>query len=517
MLDRRHGHHHRDNIKYGYFTLLASVLYIALVWGLKAIYNHRWRKQARPGRRGPLAAIALAPLLVHLVLWLALFLILLFVGIHDFSRHYSALLKRMGRVSFCLIPLDVILAFRPSIYGNASYLEQIPLHKWLLRLIIAGSSVHGMGYLIKWLVEKRFWHQVLRWANFAGVIPMIFALVLVFVSSRPIRTRVYGFFYIWHNLSVLAFVAFIIPHARPGVLDVAIFTLAVLAVQAYLKLSNTHDLPKLSIVDKDELLLRVLKLARPSSYPTEWSAGSHLRLSYRRSLVKFWLLPSHPYTVASLPPDNSITLIVKKTFRFQVYSSLEYTISTPYMSLPPPFFRSAENIHIICGGSGISMGIPLLRYFAMNSSVVCNMTWCIRNRNDAYVLDELTMPNKPVSVYVTGSGSTTLFSADGILEQQHGLLDENESFELHSLNSDNSDDHEDPNPFSDHNASDRKRPGVTFHRGRPKLDEICRPFNDTDDTANKWLIVCGPPSLIQDVKNWGSVHKVHVFSELYDM
>lgn len=514
MLEPRHGHghhNHRANVKYGYYTLLASIAYIGVIATCRYIYAYRWQKQGRPGTRGVWRAIVHTPFWVHLLLWFAIYLVLLFVGLLNFPKYYAGFLKRTGRVAYCLVPLDVILAFRPALFGGSGYLEHIPFHKWLLRIILFGTTIHGLGFFVKWLIEHRFWDRFFDIYNVLGEIPTFLAVLLAVVLARPIRAKVYGFFYIWHNATVVSFATMIIVHARPGVTDIAILTIVLCGVQVYLRVSRTYRLPKITIVDKDQLALRVLKLTKPTHYPAEWSAGSHLRLTTKMASFTYWLLPSHPYTIALLPLDDSVVLVVKKTFRFQVFSSVDYTITLPYMSLPPPFFKTAENVHILCGGSGISMGVPLYRYFSTNSSVVANLTWCISNKEDDYVLDELTVP-KAMDIYVTGSQSSTLFVNNGETEQ-YGLLDEADNFELQSLSSDES---EDPNPFADTNAV-RKKPGVSYHKGRPIFDEIFRPFGETDDAANKWLIVCGPPGMIQDAKKWGRQHKVQVFSELYEM
>lgn len=505
-----HGHgNHFANLKYGYIIVGISVAYMLYISVARYLYLRKWTKQGKTPT-GAIKAAAFGSLWVHVLVWTFLLLLLLFINIANLKTSWIIVIKRLGRVGYCLVPLDAVLALRPAFLGpHALYLEHLGLHKWLSRVILAATTAHGIGYYVKWLMESRFWNRSMAWRNFLGVVPFWMSILLLAVSLRPVRRKIYAFFYIWHNVTVFAFTAFMLWHARPGVTDVLVFSFCLYGLQVFLRIKYTHRLEKLTIVDPEESQLRLVKLQKPATYPVDWIPGSHLRMSWRLTSWRYWVWPTHPYSICSLPGDQTVDLVIKKGFRFEMFLSLEYSISTPYCLVPPPFYQTAENVHVICGGSGISLGVPIYRYLKQNSSVTSKMTWCVRNSNDVFVLPELSVLS-PVDVYLTKSENTLFVNNN--TEEDHGLLNENgKDMELESLDNDSGE----QSPL----ASDDKAPqkAVNFQKGRPIFDEIFNHFAETEEPGNKWIVVCGPTPLIESVKKWGKLNNVQVFEELYDM
>ncbi|PSK40499.1 hypothetical protein C7M61_000144 [Candidozyma pseudohaemuli] len=492
-----HGHgNHFANVKYGHIIFGISVAYALYVSVARYLYLRKWNNQAK-APTGLVKSAAYGNLWVSVVFWTFLILFLSFINVENLATMWVIVIKRLGRVGYCLVPLDAVLALRPACLGpHALYLEHLALHKWLSRVIVVATTAHGIGYWVKWIIELRFWAQNVRYQNFLGVVPFLMSVLLLAVSIRPARRKIYAFFYIWHNATVFAFTFFMLWHARPGVTDVLIFSFCIYGLQVFLRIKFTHRLEKMTIVDPEDSQLRLVKLQKPPNYPAEWIPGSHLRMSWKITNWKYWVYPTHPYSIGSLPGDATIDLVIKKGFRFEMFSSLEYSISLPYCSVPPPLYQTADNVHVICGGSGISLGVPIYRYLKQNSSVITNMTWCVRNDNDVFVLPS-TMD--PIDVYVT-KAETTLF-VNNNQEEDHGLLNKDVELEL----------------LDGSGTSSPPELAVNFKKGRPIFDEIFAHFGDTAEPDNKWIVVCGPSALIEAVKKWGKVNHVHVFEELYDM
>lgn len=485
----RHGPNHTRNIKYGYVIFGISVAYAVSFAVVRLLETRQWIRSGKPAPSG-WARVAHLPLWVHMALWVLIVVALTFTHVSPIFENASVVIKRLGRLAFCLVPLDLVLALRPSVLG-ASYVELLGLHKWLLRLIIVASAVHGTAFLVKWAVEGTL-GKVLTWANFAGVIVASTLVSLLVVSLRPLRRRFYAWFYVWHNLSVALFVVLMYWHARPGVDDFIALAVLLAAVQIVLRVALSHAVPAVSIVDKDLASLRLLRLEKPPLYPV-WAPGSHLRLGPALSNWRAWVFPAHPYTICLALELLTLDLVVKKGYRFEVMLSLRYRVSGPFASLPPPWFSTATNVQILCGGSGISLGISLLRYFDHKSTTLASLHWCVSNANDTFVLAELGLEEE-VQVYVTG-GTSAGFSEEAD-DPSTGLLEED--IELESLD-----------PFADPHKPAR------IHRGRPNLGEIFSALSETEDVANKLLVVCGPESLVRDVKAWGGSHGIAVFSEVY--
>lgn len=499
-IQKRHaGHHHTINVKYGYIIFGVSLLYAVLFILSKQIFIRQWGSQNRPNTKSVWHKYTNSPTWIHVTIWTIIYLGLTFFNVKELGENYAVVIKRVGRLAYALVPLDILLVIRPALLGG-SYLEYISLHKWILRLILLFSVAHGVGFFVKWLVQGAFWSKTLKWANFLGVVVAGVSVVLAAISIRPIRQKVYAAFYVVHNITVFTFLVLITFHARPGIGDFAILILAMLLFQAYQR-AKVYAAPKISIIDIDSSLLRILRISKPENYGL-WLPGSHIRLGYPRTNFRFWLFPAHPYTLTSLPEDSSLDLVVKKGFRFQVFSSLDYTISSPFEALPAPFFSSAETVSILCGGSGISLGIPIYRYLKQNSTRV-SLFWCVSNKNDVYILNEFNLTSR-IDVYVTGSQDTLFVSETE--NEDNGLL--HEQFELETLNSED--------PFGDNHEIPFKSE-IVFHTGRPNLDEILSSFSETHNQDNKWAIACGPQSLVDDVRKYSKENDVQLFTELYDM
>lgn len=493
---RHEGHHHTlVHVKYGYIVFGVSLVYAALLTAGSSMYVRQWDARGKPHPTLVWGRLRnTTPLWVHVVVWLVAVAALAAANGTALATDYVAVARRLGRLGFCLVPLSILLALRPPILGT-SYLEYVALHKWLLRVIFAATAVHGVGYWIKWLREGMFWAKNLSLFNLLGVVAALALAVLAVVSARPLRHRFYRTFYVVHNVTVVLYIVLIAWHARPGAGDFVALSVLMVVWQVVQRIRRVHRVAQVDIIDHDRALLRLLRIARPVNYPVEWSPGSHLRLGYPLRDVRSYIVPLHPYTICLLPMDKTIDLVVKKGRTFEVFLSLQYAVSQPFASLPPPFFSTAENVVVLCGGSGVSLGCPIYRHL-QTAGVRSKMVWCVANKDDVYVLDEVNVAN--VEVYVT----RTL--AVEPTEEDEGLLRDVELQNLDELGDD---------PFAD----PERESAVSFHTGRPSLDSIFAQFGETDEQLNKWIVVCGPSLMIKDAQRWGKQHLVQVFSEYYDM
>lgn len=493
---KRHGAHHNDNIKYGYIIFCVSVLYAVTLAIANYMFFKRWTSSGEIPHRSIWAKIrSTEKWMLNLLLWIIIVLILAFWKVHNPIEHFLVIVKRLGRLAFCLVPIDVLLVIRPSLITN-SYLELITLHKWFLRLIIAMSALHGFGFLVKWIIEGTFWSKTTSLYNFLGVGLLALALGLVIISLQPIRKRFYAIFYLWHNVVVFLFIVPMFWHARPGVSDFILLISFMLAFQIIQKISSVYKIGTISIIDDTSSSLQVLRIQKPSNYPVTWCAGAHIRLSNPMTDIKFWVFPSHPYTIASLLEDRTMDLVVRKGLRFQVSPSINYSVSKPTDSLSYQFYETAQEVVILCGGSGISLGASVFRELLIRSSFNVRLVWCITCEEDVFVLKQLGISNQ-AEIYVTRSRNVD--------EQEDSLLQNDLLLELQTLN-----------PISaDSSAKENsKHKKEKFNFGRPNLDEIFSHLVSSGPNFNNWIVACGPQTMIKEAKLWGH-NKVLVFSEYY--
>ncbi len=517
-LVKRHGHLHKVNIKYGYVIIGLSVLYI--VYRELAILYHKraWERSRRSTARLGLVDIPIAYYAV------VLFLICLIVEFFNPNpEHLNVHIKRFGRISYALTPLSIFLSLRPCPFHLDSYLNTLKLHIWTSRVIVLFALAHGVGYFIKWGTAE--FYNTFRVLNLLGVIVFILCAVLAVVNWSPIRRTIYKYFYLIHNVTVYLLIFAIILHARPGVFPIALIDVVLIAYQQITLFRSIHTIVIDSVVEHDGSDLKIVHIPR-NLLPDFITGGSHCRLAPGLRSSAFWFGPSHPYTITGQcdSSDTNMSLIVKQV-RFRIIPGGTYTIQ-PYFksSLPETFFSTAENINIVCGGSGISFGIPVFQYFKKklaigDADLKLKLVWIIPKDEDLYILKELKITG--IEVFVTrGSAGENQqggpSSEDPSLEPANGstrmVPNSSSDLELQSLDST-----EVGITASRRNKHQDDR-NIVHHVGRPDLESILRSnLTGTIDYANKWIVACGPKALVSNCEKISEREKCRFFSEEYAM
>ncbi|KAI5964774.1 AIM14 [Candida pseudojiufengensis] len=518
-IEPRHGDHHFINIKYGYYTLAFSALLIVYLSFTKYIYIQQWK------RKGYLSKILRnlqhPSTWIILLIWIIICCSMSQIGIHHFSEEYITICKRLGRIGYSLIPLNIYLILRvqnSSSLNIGYYLQNLNLHKWISRLIFFLCLLHAIGFTFKWIKGKTISKFFGIW-NFLGLIVLIPFIVLIFVSIRIMGRKNYTLFYVIHNVTAWLMVLLITLHARPGVLPIAGINIILLIYQLYLRFLGGYKIDSIKIMDTPNSTLQIIRVALPINFPV-WSPGSHIRLNYPVSSFKSWIGPTHPFTIASIYEDNhqSFDLIIKKTQTFYINSHLSYYLTGPYLALPQPFFNTSEIVNIICGGSGISFGLPILQYFKINSpNTIINLIWCVKNERDLFIVEKLNLSDVQIFVTTLDNTEESSSSTDSVNNnnreppkfviedegEDHELLHQEEEIELQSIKA----------------KEEIESKQNIFKLGRPKLDEVFAINNPTItyDPKCSWVLACGPDSLIDESRKWSKDHNYQFFSEKYEM
>lgn len=500
---RHEGHQHTANVKYGYIVLGISLIHAIGIFICKSIFRLRWTTPSKG------MGLVKSPLFITIIVWT-----LLLVGLGIFHiqlpENYVTSIKRFGRLSYALLPFDIFLVLRPNTIG-LRYLELIDLHKWMSRLIIVCAIIHGIGYFVKWILEGALFTKLFKLWNFLGIVVFTLNLILIVISLRYFRRRIYQYFYMVHNITIWLFVGLIILHARPGVGKYAVICAGLLGLQIFERYSKSHTLTNLKVISNEGSNLVVVKIQRNLDLP-DWPSGSHIRLTYPLTNYKAWIFPTHPYTIASLESESTLDLIISKSNRFLLEPQTSYSWTGPFTSFSKELLQTIDNAHIICGGSGISFALPIFRNLKLKASHV-KLIWCVKSKNDLHVLRALNF-NEEITIQITGNleDSTSLNTAFD--EEDYGLLDydNNENFELESLPSAGTPS-DDPSSLTPIPNKDSKR---ILNQGRPS-------FATTFDSlvlisnSNKWIIACGPKGLVDSVQEWAYDNEINIVSEIYKM
>ncbi|CAI4062684.1 hypothetical protein SUVZ_07G0930 [Saccharomyces uvarum] len=559
---KRHSETHFANIKYGYYVLVISLVYLVGLVLLRVVGTRTLGRSASQLKNKVIYRFYTIDPAIHLAI---LFLALL----APFYYHYSlttqtaVYLKRLGRLSYALVPLNLFLTLRPNwiLRKNCAYTDLIPFHKWFSRFITVIGLLHGIFFIIKWAMDDTVSLKqklILKTFNLVGFIVSVLILVLLICSIGPIRRYNYRLFYIVHNLVNLAFILLVPIHSRPGVKFPFLLLNCILLF--FHIINRTIFAKPLTLLSKNSNYTKTnlvhVKLPR-AVLPDFFEPGSHIRISpYRRINPLYWLLPSHPYTIASLAEDSSIDLIIKETSATEGASQLESLRSNPksfYLeqencytlvgcyppSIPEKCLSQGTNIAIVCGGSGISFGLPVFRYFFDTENVkYLKIIWLIKNRSEyELVLNYLkannlnfenkSSNNKKFLIFISGN-----YLGETEQNEAPNIEDENSEYEMGSFT--NEDEDLSVSNFNLENAYSNDNTPETSHSPTAKngnfievkskhnftlLKEL-REFQNESlgmDRDQTWLFSCGPPSLLQLTEKYCHDEKINYVCETYGL
>lgn len=520
-LVKRHGNTHYANISYGYYVFIVSLIYLLFLGVLRMILTPKAAGFNSSRRSGLAQQLYLVSPTIHLpILLVAIFLP--FYRHYSISEHITVYMKRLGRLSYVLIPLNLLLSLRPNwlLRHNYTYTDLIPLHKWLSRCMILIALVHGISFLIRWMFSGpgTLIQKTKNPYNLAGVL-LFFALILLILSSMgPMRRYSYNAFYLIHNLVTIALVFVTAIHARPGVtVPYLLVNIAILLWQGFAKFyyaRNTDVL--LKNTDYQNTNLVNVQLPR-MVLPDKFRPACHIRISpYNRLNPLYWLYPSHPFTVASLSSDTSVDLLIAESHHpksFKLELGTPYTVINKFdPAVPSSCLEQAKRVAIVCGGSGISFGLPLYRYFKEIYPVeYIQFIWLVKDAYQLKILDKLNTVDS-----LDGSKDCHAFitrSADDTSPSQQNPQDL--EIELESMTQDVVDENGALSNEGDNSLTSKfKFSSINFGRRIDWATDLSQ-FVEPALIDNTWLLTCGPPGLIESGRQYAADNCIHFASEVH--
>lgn len=371
------------------------------------------------------------------LLWCAI------VGVSSFygaDRDLLQVTKRMGRIAVALMPPLLFLTLRPSPLPETLFLALIPIHKWISRVVVVESLLHSLMYAYYMLKKRVFWVKIKKPANIYGVIAMCLFLLIAVSSVQMVRRRRYKVFYNAHYISTWLSVVLLHWHARPGIPYYTYMNCAILVGQVMYRVLRTRTTTISAITISDSLTLVEFPLEALASKPA--LPSGHVRINLYESNWLKWLFGQlvplqHPYTVASLPTDDTVKLIVRNG-KFPLISNRKYQITGAFeprltfmknprtsrmpffgWSRPNPFHVtsqmllqsrlnyeiSARRVLMCVGGSAISFALPLLRILNFNG-VNVKLIWVVRDFKDLKVLYHFKNNFDGLEIYISGSSGS---------------------------------------------------------------------------------------------------------------
>lgn len=478
-LERRHGTMVHANKAYLFWTLVFGALFLySLVLLIRGALNPRRKFQYR------------VPPWTLILFWSLACVFGLFI--HP-SHEFVGYIRRMGRLSIACAVLGIFLSFKPAVLPRTYSVPLTQIHKWVGRTAVLFAFLHGLLYSCVYL-KRGVFGRLFRPANLAGIFACFTFCVIALTSLKPIRRRTYSVFYAIHVVSVWMALLAIFYHADPNAYAMVYLAMVLLIIQITVRVLLTRTVPvKVKHISSNLDLVTVDRSALPETF----EIGSHLRLSLPLHLPKSWLVPSHPYTIASLPEDDAIHLVVRRT-RFELQNQ-EYAIQGPHHA---PFDVSEfKRIIVVAGGSGFAL-IPPVSRRAKQLGIDVKSVWIVKTDAETSVLNHIPVDDCEIFI-TTESNYNTEETAAGTYGDE---------FELDDLRA------SDREGLLDSSNPSKPKEGIKkYFQGRPNLDEFIGDFFDPSQAAETCVAACGPESLTKDARRWAKAHNCGFFAETFAM
>ncbi|KAF5105928.1 hypothetical protein DV453_004363 [Geotrichum candidum] len=529
-------------VKYAKLTFASVAVFIAVLLLLNILLPrvHRLRRGwPYYSSKEPSRAFVL-PLRFIVVFWAVALPYFLFA---ETRQDYLALVKRLGSVSVSMLPIVHFLALRPSPLPRMFYLQLLPLHKWLSRIFILTVIAHAILYFAIYVHLGKV-RKLLITSNLCGLIACTLFIAIILTSLKPIRRRFYNLFYSVHYFTAWVSLPLIYYHARITHVYVIIAACLLAAQACYRAFTSRHIKLPVQYISPSMFFISIPREQLPRTLQKYYSPGSHVRVSNPLYHFSTWLQSSHPYTIASLPQDPQLTLVIRKT-TYPIKLRRFYALTGPYSSLPVPFFEDAtrglvKRVLFVAGGTGIAFVAPIMRHLR-SLGVPVRLLWAIRDANDAKVLETLgltdcALKEKQIEIYVTGDQtarpSAKWYMPSGAEGDESLNIDVDDDccgggefkpllskYSYHKTYTDSPD-------FS--TIMFNSRPVLNLRikswlHGVPIdtntcccLDQLMEMGTDLDP-AGRWILASGAETLVGETEKWASSNKFSFYKDEFSM
>ncbi len=299
---------------------------------------------------------------------------------------------RTGFIATAQLPLIFLLAGKNNIIGlliGSSYEKLNWLHRWASRILWLTVTIHMGFWFTSWArydyIKIKLATDNMTQTGFAAWCVLTW---IISSSFAPIRRWKYELFIIQHLFSFAGFIAAVYLHVPDEVrvwvwIPIALYivdrcgralTLCYANVTIFHPNSNTNGFWACKATF-EPLVFDTTRIVI-SNPPIRWTVGQYVHLSCHAVAP----LQSHPFTIASIPQDGKMELLVKSkaggTKRFFKHAEKYHilpltsddlrtshrqtvTIEGPYGRMRP--LRQFDSVIMFAGSSGGTFTVPLMR------------------------------------------------------------------------------------------------------------------------------------------------------------
>ncbi|CCH41320.1 Ferric reductase transmembrane component [Wickerhamomyces ciferrii] len=431
---------------------------------------------------------------------------------------------RTGLLSFGLIPLLIIFAGRNNILSSLTgipYTSMIVYHKWVARFMWIHAMLHSVGWTsygvqnnaLAYYYQDGYW----RWGVFATVI----GAAILFQAFHVFRNMAYETFVFIHIVFAVVFIVGCWYHCLSlGWLEWIYVSWAVWIFDRLLRVVRMCAFgfrnAEVELIADDTFKISVKHGRWFMPFPGSFG------YVYFITPTMFW--QSHPFTIVDSVTEADVTTCYIKT-KGGITKRLNKQLSilpgnkkTIRISIEGPYGHRApmekyDTALLLAGGNGIPgpfyHAIDLSKRESSTKQQI-KLNWVIRNPEALlWFADELKVlahTNVETNIYITGHADL-----DKIEEKKEVASDDLD------VKKETESDESKP-ATSDELIS--SLPHITFHHGRPNLEEIILQ-NFTDESGPSVAVMsCGPPKMVDTIRALTAKHlqkskgRVDLFEEL---
>ncbi|XP_074291536.1 ferric reduction oxidase 4-like isoform X2 [Silene latifolia] len=287
------------------------------------------------------------------------------------QARFRAVWLRLGYASnvawaFVFFPVTRFSSILPLV--GLTYESSIKYHIWVGQAVMILSALHSIGFIIYWLMVNQM-IEALEWSptyvsNLGGEISWIFLIAMWVTSFAYTRRKSFEVFFYTHQLYALATLFYVIHigvawtcQILPGIF---LFTL-----DRFLRFLQSRSNARL--ISARLLPSGTVEMTFRKSPGVHYGVTSNLFVKAPKISKLQW----HPFTVISnenMDPDTlSIAFNTGGSWTTKMEKQLSSSLDRLEVSVEGPYgpastsFLEHESLVLICGGSGITPFISIIR------------------------------------------------------------------------------------------------------------------------------------------------------------
>ncbi|EDO15698.1 hypothetical protein Kpol_1000p9 [Vanderwaltozyma polyspora DSM 70294] len=413
---------------------------------------------------------------------------------------------RTGIIAFAHFPLIILFSTRTNLLEyltSFNYSSFIMYHKWMGRIMVFDSILHGMSYTVYSILNKSFVssNKLAFWRY--GILALAIAVIMCIFSVGFFRRHYYETFLYTHIILAIIFFHLCWNHVKDiGWKEWIVVPIYIWLTERIIRLFRVviFGFPMSTIRRVGDDILMVTVPKPKSDFKIE--SGQYFFVYFLDTLI-FW--QSHPFTVIDLGDEVRIGILVKdgltKYLKNKVVNAggrldMRVALEGPYGHLPK--LNDFDNILLLAGGSGIPGPLAHAIELGENNDEYSNknihLVMVVRNSSFLKVygpqLARLKETNVEVSIYFTRDIHSSLIELDDLSNEPNRYQDDANTDNKNSLN----------DIISTTELMEMTLADLALTKnGRPDIRGIIENSILLDGSLG--IVCCGPPKFVDQTRN----------------